>query len=526
MRRNWTLAKSLVVLALALCLGCNSDKPTEPSQKAPSVETSAVSAITPTSASCGGEIISDGDATITSRGVCWSTGLTPTTADAKTSDGAGAGSFVSTISGLSVGTQYYVRAYATNGIGTGYGMAMSFTTLATFPTVSTDSVSAINQDNAICGGNVDADGGSPVTARGTCWSTTPNPTVNSSKSLDGAGLGKFSSNIIGLVGNTTYFVRAYATNTIGTSYGSTKTFKSSPVLPTIVTTSVGAISQTSAQCGGEVTADGGSDITARGVCWNTVGDPTLVDNNTSDGTGLGGFASSLSGLSIGTIYYVRAYASNSVGTTYGTNRTFRTVDSTGTVTDVDGRVYSTVKIGAQWWMSENLKVQRYRNGDDIPRVESGPSWGQLNSGAMCVYDNEISNYVTYGALYNSFAVSDGRDIAPVGWHVPTQAEWQALVDYLGGEMVAGTKLKETGNTHWLGGYPYASNESGFNALPGGFRNFDGSVYYALGNDADFWTSTPFDTMTAWGFALYNTDTEVHSNYADKRFGASIRCVKD
>lgn len=142
-------------------------------------------------------------------------------------------------------------------------------------------------------------------------------------------------------------------------------------------------------------------------------------------------------------------------------------DCPPTVTDYDGNVYQTVLIGDQCWMMENLKVTHYRNGDPIPHVTDGVTWGNLTSGAYCNYNNDEGNVATYGRLYNWYAVDDSRNIAPAGWHVPSDAEWQTLVDYLGGDAVAGGKMKEAGTTHWASPNTGATNESGFTALPGG-----------------------------------------------------------
>jgi hypothetical protein len=298
----------------------------------PTVTTNAVSSITSTSALVGGNVTKDGGAAVTSRGVCWSTSLNPTTSNFKTIDGSGTGSFTSNITGLSANTTYYVRAYATNSNGTSYGTNVSFKTnppSPNIPTVTTNSVSSITSSSAVCGGNVISDGGATVTARGVCWSTSLNPTTSNFKTIDGSGTGSFTSNITGLSANTNYYVRAYATNSNGTSYGSNVSITTNPALPTIptvTTSSVSSITSSSAVCGGIVTSDGGSAVTARGVCWNTSLNPTISNFKTTDGSGTGNFASNITGLSKGTTYYVRAYATNNNGTAFGSNVTFTTLE--------------------------------------------------------------------------------------------------------------------------------------------------------------------------------------------------------
>jgi len=198
--------------------------------------------------------------------------------------------------------------------------------------------------------------------------------------------------------------------------------------------------------------------------------------------------------------------------------------TTGTVTDIDGNTYKTVKIGNQWWMAENLKVTRYRNGDVMPNVTNSAEWKNLTSGAYCNYDNNASNLATYGRLYNLFAVNDSRNIAPEGWHVPTDAEWQTLIDYLGGPTVAGCKMKEMGTAHWKSPNKGATNESGFSALPGGYRYY-GGYYFGTGYYAYFWSSEG-DSIGTWGWLLGYGSSAV-DRYSDaKRGGFSVRCVRD
>lgn len=307
-------------------------------------------------------------------------------------------------------------------------------------------------------------------------------------------------------------------------------------VPTVTTAGVTAISQSTAQCGGNVTSDGGAAATARGVCWGTNATPTVADDKTSDGAGTGSFASSLTGLTAGTPYYVRAYATNSAGTGYGTIQSFTTAASSGTVTDIDGNVYQTVTIGTQVWMAENLKVTHYRNGDQIPNVTDNVTWEGLSTGAYGDYDNSVDSAAVYGRLYNWYAVSDGRGIAPTGWHVPTDQEWKQLEMQLGmsqtdadGVNYRGTneggKLKETGTSHWQSPNTGATNESGFAALPGGYRVIYGD-YLNMGSIGFFWSSTQYSTNVAWYRSLdYDNAVIYRSDYTMKG-GFSVRCVKD
>ncbi len=198
----------------------------------------------------------------------------------------------------------------------------------------------------------------------------------------------------------------------------------------------------------------------------------------------------------------------------------------GTVTDIDGNVYQCVKIGDQWWMAENLKVTHYRNGEAIPNVTDGSEWSNLTTGAWCAYNNDNGNVSTYGLLYNWYAVDDSRNIAPESWHVPTDEEWQTLVDYLGGSSVAGGKLKETGTTHWYSPNTGATNESGFTALPGGYRDYNYGTFYNVGGYGYWWSSTGYSSSNVWNRILNYNNSDVYRNSHSKRSGFSVRCVRD
>ena len=310
----------------------------------PIVQTVPINNIGGENASSGGMITNDGNLQIEQRGVCWSTTQNPSIADSHTNDGVGMGSFSSQLQNLTLGTTYYVRAYATNGLGTSYGNQVGFRTLA-FPTITTLDVTGISSSAAICGGNISSDGDSPITARGVCWATSQNPTLADSYTSDGDGIGTFSSQIQNLTMGTTYYVRAYATNSVGTAYGNERTFTTHDI-PTVLTGDVADVTESTVRCGGEVTSDGGTAITSRGVCWSTSQNPTIADNHTADGNGTGSFSSLLSGLSAGTTYYIRAYATNSVGTAYGAQVTVTTLDLPVVVTNnLSGLTSTTVVSG-------------------------------------------------------------------------------------------------------------------------------------------------------------------------------------
>ena len=200
----------------------------------PVITTTAASSITSTSVISGGNITFDGNDPITSRGICWNTTGNPTIADSKTTDGSGKGIFSSSISELTPGTTYYICAYATNSVGTAYGNVITFRTTATTPALTTEPITEITANSATSGGNISSDGGATVSVRGVCWSTNPNPTTDHLKTTDGAGPGTFSSALTNLTSGTIYYVRAYATNNMGTSYGNEVSFNTPSIYTSFI----------------------------------------------------------------------------------------------------------------------------------------------------------------------------------------------------------------------------------------------------------------------------------------------------
>lgn len=192
------------------------------------------------------------------------------------------------------------------------------------------------------------------------------------------------------------------------------------------------------------------------------------------------------------------------------------------VTDKDGNSYRTVTIGKQIWMAENLNVEHYRNGDPIPEVQDKEEWDNLTTGAWCWYENNSANGMTYGRLYNWYAVNDPRGLAPEGWHIPSSNEWNKLTDNLGGAETAGTKLKSTGGWNEGGN---GDNKSGFTAIPGGYRTHDG-YFSNMGKNALFWTSTEFNSANSWFRNVIASIPDVYAPNYGKDFGLSVRCVKD
>ena len=196
------------------------------------------------------------------------------------------------------------------------------------------------------------------------------------------------------------------------------------------------------------------------------------------------------------------------------------------ITDKDGNTYKTVEIGSQEWIAENLNVSHFRNGDPIPEAKTDEEWeraGEEARPACCYYENNAGNGKTYGKLYNWFAVNDPRGLTPEGWHVPSDDEWTKLTDYLGGD--AGGKLKEKGATHWESPNTGATNETGFTALPGGSRDYNGS-FSSIGYYGRWWSATEGSATSAWGRSMSFYFSGVYRFYDYKEVGFSVRCVRD
>ncbi len=208
----------------------------------------------------------------------------------------------------------------------------------------------------------------------------------------------------------------------------------------------------------------------------------------------------------------------------------------GTVIDIDSNVYKTITIGTQTWMAENLKVTRYRNGDAIPNVTDTSAWNHITTGAYCDYNNTQSNSTIYGRLYNWYAVNDSRKIAPAGWHIPSDGEWNILEKYLDNTVDTtatgcvgtdiGKKLKEAGTTHWNSPNTGADNSSGFTALPSGGAHMSESPFLSICSYGYWWTaSESYTNIALYRYLFYNSSTVARYN-SYKIYGFSVRCLKD
>ena len=409
------------------------------------------------------------------------------------------------------------------------------------PTVTTSLVDKITSESAIVGGNVTSDGGTPVIERGVFWSTFQNPESTGFKLQIGSGTGEFSTNLSDLTPNTKYFIKAYAENSVGISYGNEVNFNTLGIAPV----SNFSASTTNIYEGQIVNFTDQSTNNPTSWYWDFGDNGTSTQQNPSHEYSDPG------------IYTVSLTTSNSCGSNTETKNDYIHVSSIdGTITDIDGNIYHIVKIGNQWWMAENLKTTRYSDGTSVPLVESTNGWSALTyiDKAYCFYNNSSSNAYTYGALYTWAAAMNGAEssdfnpsgvqgVCPTGWHLPSDEEWKQLEMFLGMSQVQadigevwergtdeGGKLKEIGLIHWNSPNTGATNSSGFTALPGGYRSDgeNGGEFHALGERANFWSTTNYNVNShAWYRELMNIYNNVYRGiYCKKAHGFSVRCLKD
>jgi uncharacterized protein (TIGR02145 family) len=401
-------------------------------------------------------------------------------------------------------------------------------------------------------GSIVSIGEEPIEQHGFCWSESSPPLLSDDSISMGQvdSKGEFVSDIGGLTALNTYYVRAYAITNEGIVYGNELQFQTTALaVPTVRTEPVTHFKRNSAKCGGEVIMEGLSPVSEFGVCLSTTRNPDLADRVVSGGSGPGSFNVLVEGLELNTVYYVRAYASNGEGDAYGEEVSFKTW-AENEVSDYDGNVYPTVKIGEQTWLRRNLRVTHYADGTPIPHVKE--NWNSLMDGdkAYCWYNNEMKYSIGYGALYTWDAVMNGAEssdanpsevqgVCPDGWHVPSDQEWQEMEIYLGvdpaeadtivfrnrGEDYGGS-LKETGYTHWRNPNTGATNISGFTAVGGGYRNSYGH-FRSLERSGAYWTSTLYqDTDRALTRRLDYNNTFIDRDYNNGYNAASVRCIKD
>jgi uncharacterized protein (TIGR02145 family) len=401
--------------------------------------------------------------------------------------------------------------------------------------VVTSAPYAIFYTEATLGGIINATIGSSIRAQGISWKALN--TDNSISSTMPGSTGAFSMTISNLSPNTTYSYKAYALDDQNNRiYGKENIFTTRMLgLANINTLSPSSITSSLATVGNQIIDNGGSTITENGILYSISQNPTINDNKVINTTGNNNFTTSLIGLLPATTYYVRAYAINNLGTSYGNQISFTTTIrtiNTGSVSDFEGNTYRTVSIGNQVWMAENLKSTKYNNGLSIANITDSIAWGTFTNGAYCWYNNSISYKQTYGALYNYYAINT-ENLCPIGWHIPSDVEWDILISFLGGSSVAGGKMKEAGNTHWILPNTGATNSSGFSALPNGGRRYNAFYGYYnfqwLTNSSTWWSSTVVSSnnpnyIPIWYYGLATSSASSIKQYTFKNEGNAVRCV--
>jgi len=484
-----TLYRILAVLVTATIFfaACTKDK--SDIRLSPTLATTQTLNVKSDAATVVGFVVADGDG-FTEKGVCYNTAPAPTVSNTKvafTGQNTTA-TYNVTLSGLNYATKYYARAYAVNASGTIYGEEVNFTTLPVVPTLTTAAITLITGNSATGGGNVTVGGGAEVTARGICFGLNHLPTVADTKTSDAKGTGAFVSALTNLKGNKTYYVRAYATNSAGTGYGTEVAFTTLVDLPVVTTTAVTGIDKTAAVSGGAVTYDGGGTVTARGLAWGTTANPTIAGTKIDGGTGLGAFVSNLSGLLKFTTYHVRAYATNSNGTAYGEDIQFTTLADIQTwnipgdyvaasypgTTLADWSPDKSPQIISTIAASDKLEGYVYMaNASNNWKFATQPNWngpnygdggagkldangGNINSTAGYYKINANSTTMTYTAVATRWGVIG--DASPQGWndettltYSPAQRIWQGVMH------LTAASIKFRANHDW--GLNYGSDKA-------------------------------------------------------------------
>ena len=474
----------------------------------PEVASAAASNIGSSSAQLAGSVVSDGGEAVTSTGFKW--GSSSTLVGASSAAGsANVGDFTADLSDLSPGSLYYFAAWAVNAKGTGYGDTLSFTTDATVPSLTTAAATAITAATATINGNISATGGADLIASGFEWSVNSDLSSSSDAAASGT-FGDVSASLTSLAPFTTYYFSAYATNSEGTAHGDTLDFMTLATVPGASTLAATGVTHEAASLEGEVTATGGSAVTATGFIWGT--DPQLAGGASVAGDALANAFSAQVAVSPTTTYYVSAFATNALGTDYGDTLSFTTgafvpavFVNCGDELGYQGVNYATVLVGAQCWFADNLAATTTRTGASIPEVTANTAWSGLSTPGR----SQQAGYLeSHGYFYNWWAVNQ-LELCPSGWGQATSAEFGTLA----------------GNG-WSAISATGTNTMGF-GMQHGFRWDTGSYSFSTDWSKLMWADTANSTNNGTAMELYQAGNSgsASSTAWDKNTGTAVRCLR-
>ncbi len=427
------------------------------------------------------------------------------------------------------------------------------------PNIITKVVSDITETTAVGGSEISSVGNLNITERGVVYNTTGNPNIEGGlKIISSESSNNFNININELEPNTTYFIKSYIITEGSTIYyGNEINFTTAELLtlPTVITLPLTYNKIYKLKAGAEIISD--TPIRRKGVYFGTSPNPTeMIDEYWAEGD----FELSL-GVELSTTYYVKAFAKNSAGIAYGDEVSFTTPDNIydlgDVITDFDNNSYSTIIVNGQEWMQSNLNVSHFNNGDVIPQVQDEYEWINTTSPAWCYYANETENGIEYGKLYNYYAVTDSRGLAPNGWRIPSLSDWESLIDFIDdlrgdghNKYFNAAGFMQEGSSHWNQTNIIPTNISGFTALPGGYRGYASTgngnvpvraVFSNLNSFAHFWVSDNIDDLDIYdnngenlkGLNAYTVSIRSTSPsntgeiyISNKINGYSVRCIKN
>jgi uncharacterized protein (TIGR02145 family) len=400
------------------------------------------------------------------------------------------------------------------------------------PYTSNTWISDITTMGATAKSRIIWDGDADIKECGFCWNTTGYPTKADFYIEADEVSERFSGKLKDLSGGTKYFVRSYAINKAGIFYGEVKSFNTiADKLPSVSTPYVISVTHNTVICtGGGISSDNTYNVLSKGVCWSTSINPTIDDPKLDLGSGFGGLGCIIEGLTPGTVYYLRGYATNVVGLAYGGNKVIRTFD--GYTTDYEGHIYSTVRLGKQEWMNRNLETRYFSNGDWIgttgtPTLNTEQEDKPLYQWAFNYHEDHPELLAFEGRLYTWYTATDSRKICPSGWHLPSIDEWNELLVHLGGDALTTRDFKWSFNYSWDSMLNTGSTEGSFNAQIVGFRTVTGQFQYGSYYGTYWWSATEATSANSYTVYCRPSDIEkVIQTDNNKKNGFSVRCVKD